>query len=48
VPARVIGETGGNLLRMAVAGRMVVDLPVHDAEEAWSTAIERHFARRVA
>jgi phosphoribosylformylglycinamidine synthase II len=48
VPARVIGQTGGNLLRIAVAGRMIVDLPVSEAELVWSTAIERHFERRVA
>jgi phosphoribosylformylglycinamidine synthase len=48
VPARVIGETGGNRLRISVAGRIVVDVLVDDAEQAWSTAIERVFARKVA
>jgi phosphoribosylformylglycinamidine synthase len=48
VPARVIGETGGNRLRIAVAGRTVVDLSVDDLERAWSSAIEGHFVRRVA
>jgi len=48
VPARVIGQTGGNLLRVAVAGRVVIDLPVDDAERAWSTAIEKYFEKRVA
>ncbi len=48
VPARVIGRTGGDRLRIALAGRTVLVLPMHDAEAAWSTAIERHFVRRVA
>src|SRR5207249_2626512 len=48
VPAQVIGQTGGNLLRISVAGRVVVDLAIDDAERVWSTAIEQRFAKRVA
>ena len=48
VPARVIGQTGGNLLRIAVAGRMALDLPMHEAERVWNSAVERYFAKRVA
>jgi phosphoribosylformylglycinamidine synthase len=48
VPARIIGETGGNRLRISVAGRPALDVLVDDAERVWSTAIERVFARRVA
>jgi phosphoribosylformylglycinamidine synthase len=48
VLARVIGETGGNRLRIAVAGRTIVDVSVDDAERVWSTAIEGGFVRRVA
>src|SRR5262249_11254737 len=48
VLARVIGETGGNRLRIAVAGRVIVDISVDDAERVWSSAIERVFIRRVA
>ena len=48
VPARVIGQTGGNRLRMAVGGRIAIDRPVDEAERAWSTAIEQYFAKRVA
>jgi phosphoribosylformylglycinamidine (FGAM) synthase-like enzyme len=48
VPARVVGETGGNLLRIAVDGRVVVDMPVSDAERVWSSTIERYFSKRVA
>jgi phosphoribosylformylglycinamidine synthase len=48
VTARVIGRTGGNLVRISVGGHPAVDLPVAEAERAWSTAIERHFSRRAA
>jgi phosphoribosylformylglycinamidine synthase len=48
VPAKVIGQTGGNLLRIAVAGQVVIDVPVAVAERAWSEAIERYFSKRVA
>ena len=48
VPARVIGRTGGAMLRMAVAGEIAIDVAIDEAERAWSSAIERHFARRVA
>jgi phosphoribosylformylglycinamidine synthase subunit PurL len=48
VPARVIGETGGNRLRYAVAGRVVIDVSVDDAERVWSSAIDQIFARKVA
>jgi phosphoribosylformylglycinamidine synthase len=48
VPARVVGQTGGNRLRIAVAGRVVVDQSVDDAERVWSNAIEQYFAKRVA
>jgi phosphoribosylformylglycinamidine synthase subunit PurL len=48
VPARVVGRTGGNLLRIVVNGKIAVDLPVGEAERAWRKAIERHFVKRVA
>ena len=48
VLARVIGETGGNRLRISVAGRVVVDVSVDEGERIWSTAIEQVFVRRVA
>jgi phosphoribosylformylglycinamidine synthase len=48
VPARVIGETGGNRLRLAVAGRIVIDMAVDEAEQVWSSVIEQTFARKVA
>jgi phosphoribosylformylglycinamidine synthase len=48
VLARVIGETGGNRLRIAVAGRVIIDVSIDEAERVWSTSIERVFTRRVA
>ena len=48
VPARVIGQTGGNRLRMATGGRMTIDMATDDAERAWSTAIESYFAKKIA
>jgi phosphoribosylformylglycinamidine synthase len=48
VPARILGKTGGNTLRIGVGGRVVIDVPVEKAEQAWSTAIDSHFARCVA
>jgi phosphoribosylformylglycinamidine synthase len=48
VPARVIGETGGNRLRIAVAGAVAIDEPVDALERVWSSAIERYFEKRVA
>jgi phosphoribosylformylglycinamidine synthase len=48
VPARVIGETGSNLVRVSVSGRSAIDVPVQEAERVWSTAIEQRFAKRVA
>jgi phosphoribosylformylglycinamidine synthase len=48
VPARVIGQTGGNLLRIAVGGQVVVDLPIDEAERTWTTAIEHYFKAQAA
>jgi phosphoribosylformylglycinamidine synthase subunit PurL len=48
VPARVVGQTGGNRLRVAVDGRVTIDLAVDEAERAWSLAIETSIATRVA
>ena len=48
VPARVIGQTGGNLLRIAVDGDTRIDVTVDDAERRWAAAIEQYFAKRVA
>jgi hypothetical protein len=48
VPARVIGQTGGNLLRIAVDGQVVIDLPIDQVERVWATTIEQAYAKRVA
>ncbi len=46
VPATVIGETGGDRIRISVDGATVVDCAVRDAEAAWAAEIERRMARR--
>ncbi len=48
VPARVIGRTGGDRLRIAAGGTIVIDVSVEEAERVWSTAIERYFKKKVA
>ncbi len=48
VPARLIGRTGGQRVRIAVRGQMAVDVSVSDAEQVWSHAIAHFFARQVA
>jgi phosphoribosylformylglycinamidine synthase len=48
VPARVVGETGGNRLRIAVDGAMAIDEPIDALERVWASAIERYFEKRVA
>jgi phosphoribosylformylglycinamidine synthase II len=48
VPAKVIGQTGGNRLRIAVAGQIVIDQSVDEAERVWYNTIEHFFAKRVA
>jgi phosphoribosylformylglycinamidine synthase len=48
VPARVIGQTGGNRLRMSVGGQTVIDQSVDEAERVWAAAIDRYFVKQVA
>jgi phosphoribosylformylglycinamidine synthase subunit PurL len=45
VPARVIGETGGERITLTVEGHAAIDVAAHDAETAWATAIEKRMAR---
>ena len=48
VPATVIGTTGGGRIVVRIDGKTVVDVAVADAERAWTTALERYFARQAA
>ena len=48
VPALVIGRTGGSRLIMRMAGALIMDVAVADAEQVWSGAIERYFKGRAA
>jgi phosphoribosylformylglycinamidine synthase subunit PurL len=48
VPARVIGRTGGQELRIAVGGQLAIAVGVSEAERVWSGAVEHYFAKQVA
>jgi phosphoribosylformylglycinamidine synthase subunit PurL len=45
VPARIVGRVGGERVRISIDGRLVVELPVADAESVWNTALPRRFER---
>jgi len=44
VPAEVIGHTGGARIELAAGGSSAISLDVAEAEQIWSTAIERYFS----
>jgi phosphoribosylformylglycinamidine synthase len=48
VPARRIGTTGGDRLRITVAGDSAIDVAVGEAQKIWSTALEQYFKRVAA
>ncbi len=48
VPARVIGNTGGTRITIAVEGRPGLDVAVAEAETEWGSALERQFRQQVA
>jgi phosphoribosylformylglycinamidine synthase subunit PurL len=48
VPAQALGRTGGSRLRIATGGRAAIDVPVEDAERAWSAAIDSFFEKKIA
>jgi phosphoribosylformylglycinamidine (FGAM) synthase-like enzyme len=48
VPAETIGRTGGSSIRVSVAGTRALDVPVSEAEQIWSNALGRYFARNAA
>jgi hypothetical protein len=48
VPAAKIGRTGGTRLVIRLDGEPAIDVAISDAEHAWGSAIETHFARRIA
>jgi phosphoribosylformylglycinamidine synthase len=48
VPARRIGQAGGQRLRITVNGSPAIDCAVAEAEQLWSGAVERYFAGRAA
>jgi phosphoribosylformylglycinamidine (FGAM) synthase-like enzyme len=48
IPAAVIGNVGGERIRIAISGRSVIDVPRADAERIWATAIDRCLESRRA
>ncbi len=48
VPARVVGQTGGNRLRIAVGGTVVIDESIDEIERVWSRVIEQSVSKRAA
>jgi phosphoribosylformylglycinamidine synthase len=45
VPAAVIGRVGGDRVRIAVAGQMVIDEPREQLEQIWASSIGSRFER---
>ncbi len=45
VPAAIVGRTGGDRLRIAVAGARAIDIAVAEAEQIWAGAIGQYFVR---
>ena len=48
VPAIVVGQTGGDRLVVSVAGDVVADIGLHEAEHAWVNGLTRYFEPAVA
>ncbi len=48
VPARHIGRTGGDRLKIDVDGAPAIDMSVADAERIWATSLESYFKRVAA
>jgi phosphoribosylformylglycinamidine synthase II len=48
LPARIIGKTGGGRLRITIDGRPVLDMAVAEAEQIWTSGLEKYFASRAA
>ena len=48
VPAREIGRTGADRIRIAVEGVEAIDIAVAEAEQLWNTALEKHFKQKAA
>jgi phosphoribosylformylglycinamidine synthase II len=48
VPARLIGRTGGDRIRIAVDGVSAIDCSVAEAEGIWSSSLGQRFAGRAA
>jgi len=47
VSATRIGQTGGSAISISISGAQSIHCSVAEAEQVWTTALERHFARRL-
>ena len=48
VPARIIGKTGGSRLRITIDGQQALDIAVAEAEQIWTSGLEKYFKDRAA
>jgi phosphoribosylformylglycinamidine synthase len=48
VPARHVGRSGGDRIRIAVEGVRLIDVPISECEQVWSNALAARFAKQVA
>jgi phosphoribosylformylglycinamidine synthase len=48
VPARHVGRSGGDRIRIAVEGVRLIDVPISESEQVWSNALAARFAKQVA
>ncbi len=48
VPARIIGKTGGSRLRITIDGQQALDIAVAEAEQIWTSGLEKYFKARAA
>ena len=48
VPARIIGKTGGSRLRITIDGQQALDIAVAEAEQIWTSGLEKFFKDRAA
>ena len=48
VTAARVGATGGSVIRIAIAGSVIIDCPVHEAESRWANSLPAIMAGRAA
>ena len=43
VPCLTLGRSGGKRIRIAIGGKDVIDAPLDEVAQAWSTGLSRYF-----